>query len=141
MREQLPQFGGLRLRLACVVQGDAAETARFCGRHGLTDMCIPDPEKASYRAMGFPRTKWSELVFASKQLRERRAEAAAAGCSVNLSGAFQSHSDWLQLPGAALVAGGAAPQGGRILWLHRGRDVADLPPAPELLAIARSRLP
>jgi hypothetical protein len=135
LREKRSEFAALKVRLACVVQGTAAEAARFCGRHGLADACIADPEKESYRAMGFPRGKWSALLFPDDGLKRRRAEASAAGCRVSIPGAMQSHSDWLQLPGAALIE-----RSGRIAWLHRGTNVADLPSAAELLAILQRHM-
>lgn len=89
MREQREEFSKLGVRLALVVQGTAAEAVRFCGRHGVVELCIPDPEKESYRAMGFFRTSFREILFPSAELRKRRAEAADAGCRVSLKGAFQ----------------------------------------------------
>jgi peroxiredoxin len=135
LRELLPQFDSLGASVTCVVQGTAEEAARFCGRHALAGHCIPDPEKASYRAMGLPRTRLRDMVFASPVLKRRRAEAAAAGCSVDLAGAMLRQSDWLQLPGAAVIA-----RGGKIVWLHRGQDPADLPSPAKLLEVARTSL-
>ncbi|MBI1941149.1 MAG: AhpC/TSA family protein, partial [Acidobacteria bacterium] len=112
MREKKELIEKRGVRLACVVQGTPQEAARFCRRHGMETHCIPDPTKQSYRAKGFPRIGWKEILFPSDDLRRRRQEAKAAGCSVSLRGTFQKHSDVLQLPGAALIA-----PGGRILWL------------------------
>ena len=122
--------------MACVVQGTAEEAARFCGRHGVESLCIPDPHKASYKAMGLGRASLRELLFASPDLKRRRAEAKAAGCSNKLEGARQKHSDLFQLPGAALVA-----EGGTILWLHRGQHTGDVPLADELLEIVGKYVP
>jgi hypothetical protein len=129
LRETLPQFSERGIRVGCVVQGTAAEMARFCGRHGVEAICIPDPERASYRAMGLERTNWRSILFPSPEGKRRRAAAKAAGCSISLEGAFQKHSDVLQLPGAALVA-----RNGKILWLHRGSSPSDLPAPAELLS-------
>ena len=103
--------------------------ARFCGRHGVEAICIPDPERASYRAMGLERTNWCSILFPSKEGKRRRAAAKAAGCPISIEGTLQKHSDVLQLPGAALVA-----RGGKILWLHRGSSPSDLPAPPDLLS-------
>ncbi len=135
MRERLPEFERQGVRLACAVQGTAEEAARFCGRHGVEQICIPDPEKESYRAMGFPRTTWGKLLFASPELKQRRKESGEAGCSNSLTGALQAHSDVLQLPGAALMA-----CGGKILWLHRGQHPGDVPLAEGLLQAVRQKL-
>lgn len=129
LREKLPDFERRGVRVAAVVQGTAEEAARFCGRHGVERICLPDPTKASYRAMGFSRTSWTGIIFARADLKRRRTEAKAAGCANSLTGTFQKHSDVLQLPGAALIG-----RDGKILWLHRGAHPGDLPSADALLA-------
>ncbi len=135
LRGQLPSFEALGLKVACVVQGTAEEAARFCGRHGIRDICIGDPERVSYKAMGLGRTSWRQILLPSAELKERRRVAKAAGCSVSVEGTLQKHSDVLQLPGAALVA-----KGGRVLWIHRGTHTADLPPPSRLVEITTAEL-
>ncbi|MGH9670101.1 MAG: AhpC/TSA family protein [Terriglobales bacterium] len=130
MRERAGEFEKRGVALACVVQGTASEATRFCGRHGVESLCIPDPDRESYRALGLGRASWREILFASADAKRRRAETKRAGCSNNLEGARQKHSDILQLPGAALVAAD-----GTILWLHRSRHTGDLPSADQLLEI------
>jgi hypothetical protein len=136
LREKRSEFEKRGVALACVVQGTAEEAARFCGRHGVESLCIPDPQKESYRALGLGRASWREILFASADLKRRRAEAKQAGCSNKLEGARQKHSDILQLPGAALVAAG-----GTVLWLHRSRHTGELPSADGLLEIVGKFLP
>jgi alkyl-hydroperoxide reductase/thiol specific antioxidant family protein len=135
LRETLPKFDDRGIRVGCVVQGTAEEAARFCGRHGVQQVCIPDPARESYRAMSLERGSWWKILLPTARLRKSRASAKAAGCGISLEGAFQKHSDILQLPGAALVA-----RDGKILWLHRGTSSEDLPSPPDLLATAASRL-
>jgi hypothetical protein len=136
LRETLPQFSERGIRIGCVVQGTAEEASRFCGRHGVEAVCIPDPKRDSYRAMGLERTSWWNILFPSAEGKRRRAAAKAAGCSISMEGTFQKHSDVLQLPGAALFA-----KGGKILWLHRGSSPSDLPSPAALLAEVTRRLP
>jgi hypothetical protein len=131
----MPEFEALGVRVVCVVQGTAEEARRFCARHGLSQGCIGDPGKESYRAMGLGKTNWKEILLASGELKRRRAEANELGCGVSLKGTFRKHSDVLQLPGAALVE-----RGGRILWLSRPRSLAGLPPAEELLGVVKEKL-
>ena len=136
MREKRSEFEKRGVALACVVQGTAAEAARFCGRHGVESLCIPDPEKSSYKALGLGRASLKNLLFPSDDLKRRRAESKAAGCSNKLEGARQKHSDIFQLPGAALMA-----EGGTVLWLHRGKHTGDLPLPDELLEIVGNYVP
>jgi hypothetical protein len=136
LRESLPKFQERGVRAGCVVQGTAEEAARFCGRHGVEHVCIPDPARESYRAMGLERTSWWKILLPTARLRQSRAQAKAAGCGISLEGAFQKHSDILQLPGAALVGGD-----GKILWVHRGTSTEDLPAPQEILALVQPQLP
>jgi len=136
LREKQSEFERRGVALACVVQGTAEEAARFCGRHGVEALCIPDPEKESYRALGLGRASLRELIFPSDDLKRRRAEAKQAGCSNKLEGARQKHSDIFQLSGAALIAAG-----GTILWLHRSQHTGDLPSADGLLEIVGKFVP
>ena len=135
MREKLAEFESRGVRVSCVVQGTAEEAARFCGRHGLAEICIADPSKESYRAMNLGRASWRNILFASPDYRRRRAEAGQAGCRNSLTRALQKHSAVLQLPGAALVA-----RGGNILWLRRGSHPGDLPSAEALLKVVDQHL-
>ncbi len=135
MRETLPEFDERGIRVGCVVQGTAEEMARFCGRHGVAPVCIADPQRESYRAMGLERTNWWSILFPTLEGRCRRAAAKAAGFPISLKGTFQKHSDVLQLPGAALVA-----KGGRIEWVHRGNSPSDLPSPVQLLQVAQDHL-
>lgn len=128
LREKLPEFKRHGVRLACIVQGTAAEAGEICGAYGMAGNCIPDPEKQSYANMGLDRTTLRAMVFASPELRQKRKENRAAGFSVSLKKSFMPHCDIYLLPGAALVA-----RDGKILWLHRGKNPGDLPPADALL--------
>ncbi len=130
LRDTIPEFEKRGVRLKCVVQGTPPQIQRYCGRHGMLAVCIGDPAKESYRAMGLQRTSWWQMVMAPLDVKRRRREARESGCSVSFSGTFQKYSDVLQLPGAALIE-----KGGKILWIHRGAHPGDLPPARELLAV------
>jgi len=135
LRETLPQFEERGIRIGCIVQGTAQEMARFCGRHGVASVCIPDPKRESYRAMGLERTDWWSILFPTPEGRRRRTAAKAAGFPISFKGTIQKHSDVLQLPGAALVA-----QGGRIQWIHRATSPSDLPSPSQLLQTAQQPL-
>jgi hypothetical protein len=72
LRERLPEFEKLNVPLRCIVQGTAAEAAEVCGQYGMTDWCIPDPEKESYAKLGLDRTTLGAMAFASGELKARR---------------------------------------------------------------------
>ncbi|MGH9712053.1 MAG: AhpC/TSA family protein [Candidatus Acidiferrales bacterium] len=135
MREKLPEFEKLKVRLACIAQGDAKDAAELCGVYGMTAHCVPDPKRESYRKLGLDRTTWMALVRPSHELRRRRTENRDAGFSINFQRSMKGTCDILLLPGAALVA-----RGGKILWLHCGAHPADLPSADDLLNTTRQYL-
>ena len=135
LREQIPELQKSGVNLACVVQGDADEAADFCGQYGMAPHCIPDPDKESYRKFGLDRTSWGALLFPSPELKKRRKESREAGFAVSVKGSLKNHCDILLLPGAAVVA-----RGGKILWLHRGKNPGDLPEARVMMEEARKNL-
>jgi AhpC/TSA antioxidant enzyme len=128
LRDKKAEFAKLGVKVACVVQGNAKDADELCGPFGLSENCVPDPEKQSYRKLGLDRAKWMELLRPSEELRARRKENRKAGFSVNLKRSMKSTCDILLLPGAALVA-----RGGKILWMHRAAHVGDMPSADALL--------
>jgi len=135
LREQMQELEKLRVRLACIVQGDAQETAEFCGQYTMAAHCIPDPNKETYRKFGLDRATWKSLLLPTPELKQRRKENRAAGFGISVKGSLKSHCDILLLPGAAIVA-----QGGKILWLHRGKNPGDLPSAEVIVAQAKKIL-
>jgi AhpC/TSA antioxidant enzyme len=132
LREQMPELEKLGVRLACVVLGDAGEAAESCSQYAMAVHCIPDPKKETYRKFGLDRATWKSLLFPSPELKQRRTENRAAGFGISIKGSLKSHCDILLLPGAAIVA-----QGGKILWLHRGKNPADLPAAKLMIDEAK----
>ena len=132
LREQTPELEKLGVQLACIVQGDAQEAAEFCGQYGMAQKCIPDPQKQTYRKFGLDRATWGSLLFPSPELKKRRIENRAAGFGISVKNSLKSHCDILLLPGAAIVA-----KGGKILWLHRGNNPADLPAAEIIVTQAK----
>ena len=92
---------------------------------------IPDPEKESYRAMELGAMPlWR--MFTTRDLWRRHKLAKARGFRQSWRQTFAKESDWFLLPGVALIG-----RRGRILWMHRGEHMGDIPPADALLAIAQ----
>ena len=96
----------------------------------MADRCIGDPDKASYRAMGFENFNLLKL-FTDPALKKRRAENAAAGFAQDWGATKMS--DGAQLPGAAIV-----DAAGTLCWIYRGTHPGDLPPMTEMLARAKA---
>ena len=121
------------MKLAVIVQFPASEQAEKCG-HSDHLRCVPDPGKVTHRAWGLKRLflpRWSAL----RELMRRQREATRSGFAQSWRRSFASESDWLLVPGAALVE-----RGGRVLWLHRGEHPGDLPSAEDLLAVAQEHV-
>jgi hypothetical protein len=135
LRDKKAEFAKLGVNLACVVQGSADDADELCGPYGMADVCVPDPRKESYRKFGLDRTTWMALLRPSKELMSRRKETQAAGFQISVKRSMKGTCDILLLPGAALVA-----RGGKILWVHRGANPADMPNADVLLQTAQKYL-
>ena len=135
LRDKKGEFAKLGVKLACVVQGNAADADELCGPYGMADVSVPDPRKESYRKFGLERTTWMALLRPSRELMRRRKETQAAGFQISVKRSMKGTCDILLLPGAALVA-----RGGKILWVHRGVNPADMPNADALLETAREYL-
>ena len=130
MRGLEEAFLAADVRVACIVQAQPGQLPKECkpARH-IT--WISDPEKESYRAMGLGAMPLRRM-FAARDLRRRHKLAKARGFRQSWRRTFARESGWLLLPGVALV-----DRRGRILWMHRGEHMGDIPPPDALLAIAQ----
>jgi len=125
-------YGALESQGAAVVaiaQGTMDEAQRFCSRLGVKFPCLGDPDKDSYRAFGLPRAGWREMILEPMRAGN---EAVRKGYKVSLRGSLMAHSDWFQLPGAAIV-----DTAGVVRYLYRSRHAGDLPAHSALLAAVR----
>lgn len=132
MRESEAAFESAGIAVRFMVIGTADEAREFCGRFGDPSRCLPDPEKISYRAMGFGDYNLFRL-FTDKALIARRNENRAAGFKQDW-GATKLRNG-AQLPGAAVF-----DASGEIRWVHRGAHPGDLPPMRQMLEEARRAL-
>jgi len=115
-------------RLGLVVQAPPEELTDTCGSaDGL--VCVPDPERETHEVMGLTHASGLSLLL-NGDLRRRRKQAAQAGFTQNWGKTFARGSDWMLVPGAALVS-----SKGRVRWVHRGAHVGDVPSTEELLAV------
>lgn len=130
MRELEREFDAIGVNVRFVVIGTPELARDFCGRFGNASLCLSDPEKRTYKAMGLEDYKLWRLLF-DRAVRKRRAENKAAGFSQNWRATRLENAE--QLPGAAFFdADGVAR------WVYRGAHPGDLPPMREMLGIARS---
>lgn len=128
MRE-LDGSGAPRIDVRFITIGSQAKADAFCARHGGGAPCLGDPDKRTYRAMGFENYNLLRL-FSDPALRARRAENKAAGFAQDW-GATRLR-DGAQLPGAAAV-----DRAGIVRWVYRGAHPGDLPPVSAMLDRAR----
>ena len=131
LRDAQPRFHELGVNIRCVVQGDKTEAKEFCGAVGAESLCIADPLRRSYQMMGFERTSFLSILFASPELKARRKEARSKGAKQDWRNTFRANGDSLQLPGAALI-----DQQGIVRWIYRGTHTGDLPPVSTLISVA-----
>jgi hypothetical protein len=129
LRELEAQFIDLGVAVRFVVIGDAAKAADFCGKQGMADRCIPDPDKATYIAMGLEKYNLLRL-FSDKALIARRKENKAAGFSQDWGNT--KLKDAAQLPGAAFI-----DAHGIVRWTYEGKHPGDLPTMSAMLQTIR----
>jgi hypothetical protein len=115
-----------------IVIGSQRKVNQFCAPLGGQDLCVADPSKSSYEAMGLERYDLRR-IFTDPALKERRRENKRAGFSQNW--AATKLRDAAQLPGAAVI-----DAQGVIRWLHRGIHPGDLPPMSQMLSAAAAVL-
>jgi hypothetical protein len=105
--------------------GSQKKANQFCGKLGLHEGCLGDPERLSYRAMGLDEFNMFNM-YTDPALKKRRAENKAAGFSQNWPAT--RILDSAQLPGAAII-----DVNGVIRWIYRGAHPGDLPPMEDML--------
>jgi len=119
----------------CILQADAAETAKWCSGNAGCSSCVPDPKRETFAAIGLGHTTFGDIFKPSESLKQRRNEATTAGAKQNWLRTFAPGNDVLQLPGAALV-----DETGTIRHIHRGADTSDQLNSLELAKIAAEQL-
>jgi AhpC/TSA antioxidant enzyme len=132
LRELKPQFAAAGITVRFVVIGTPEEAKAFCAKFGDASLCLADPKKETYKAMGLEQYNLLRL-FTDKDLGKRRLENKAAGFSQNWGATKLANA--AQLPGAAVF-----DASGEIRWVYRGKHPGDLPPMVEMLESARSAL-
>ena len=131
MRELESQQGDLGMEVRFVVIGDRAKADEFCGKNGMASLCVPDPDKASYKAMGFSKYPWLGFVFPEPALKARRKENRAAGFAQDWPNTKMA--DAQQLPGAAFI-----DKDGIVRWYYAASHPGDLPTMSAMLAAVRA---
>ena len=130
LRELESEFQDLGVEVRFVVIGDRAKADEFCGKNGMAERCIPDPDKSSYRAMGLEKYPWLGFVFAEPALKARRSENRAAGFAQDWKNT--KAADAQQLPGAAFI-----DRDGIVRWYHKAAHPGDLPTMSDMLEAIR----
>lgn len=110
---------GEGMRLLVIVQADEEEAEMYFPKSAFEYVC--DPQKVTYKDAKIGKTSWFQILFPSKALKERRKEANAMGCSINVKRAKLDHSDPLQLSGMALVGADM-----RVKWSYESKHTGDL---------------
>jgi hypothetical protein len=132
LRELDEDFARAGISARFVTIGSQAKADDYCSRHNAAAVCIGDPDKRTYKAMGLSDFDLTRLLT-TPALLERRNENQAAGFRQDW-GATRIQ-DAAQNPGAAVL-----DAAGVVRWVHRGEHPGDLPPMSALLAQAKACL-
>lgn len=120
-----PDFGKNNLALAIVTQGTPESAKAFCEQRAPGQMCLADPERASYRAYGLERANIWQTFLSWNVWRSNRRLSQERGWKTELPPEGQ---DSMQLAGTFVIA-----QDGRIRLPYYYDDIADHPPVDLLL--------
>lgn len=121
MQEELDSFEERGAAVAAIGQGTGRQAAGYAQEWGVSFPILGDPDAAAYQAFGMLRGGWwavmgRSLVTAPLQSLKLIAEA-------DVRGATLPAADVMRLPGVAVVS-----REGRLRFLYRSREPADLPP-------------
>jgi AhpC/TSA antioxidant enzyme len=130
LREVDDDFARAGISVRFMTIGSQAKADDYCARHNGGAICIGDPDKHTYAAMGLSDFDLTKLMT-TPALLERRNENQAAGFRQDWAATLIW--DAAQNPGAAIL-----DRDGVVRWLHRGEHPGDLPPLREMLAQAQA---
>lgn len=132
MREAESDFKKAGIAVRFVAIGTPELAREFCARYNEGAVCLADPRKRTYKAMGLEEYNLWRLPF-DRALRERRKENKSAGFSQNWRATRMENA--AQLPGAAFF-----DRDGIVRWMYRGKHPGDLPAMREMLDTLRRGL-
>lgn len=130
MRESEREFTHLGVAVRFVVIGTPELAREFCGRFGDASLCLADPDKRTYAAMGLEEYNLWRMPF-DRKLIARGLANKAAGFRQNWRATRMKNAG--QLPGAAYF-----DRDGVARWIYRGAHPGDLPPMAQMLEVVRS---
>jgi prostamide/prostaglandin F2alpha synthase len=108
-------------RLVLVGQATPRHAAHYQRRFAPEVEILADDERASYKAMGFPRASTTQLIGPKSLLKGIPRGVSGVGVGRVIG-------DVAQLGGTIIVS-----PAGEILWEQRMKDAADIPSIEELL--------
>jgi peroxiredoxin len=126
-RDELDRLGAV---VAAVSFEPAARAAAYAQREGWPYPILSDPDRRAYAAFGLPRARpwqiwnWGMVGVYTRGLLHGRLPRLR-------------RADFSQLGGDVVLA-----PDGRVVYLHRGRALADRPSIEEIMAaVRRARIP
>lgn len=126
LREHADEIDALGAGVIGIATGAGWQAQRLM-EQGTSFPLLVDPERNVFRALGLDRIRWYRWL--SPQTWWRYAKGARRARQGALTG------DILQAPGVAVIAPDR-----RVLYLYRGRMLADYPPIGEVMAALRQHM-
>ena len=127
MQEDLEAFRSRDAEVVAIGQGTGSQAAGYAGRWGVSFPILGDPKAAAYQAFGLLRGSWWTVM--GRSMLTAPLESLKLIAEADMKGATLPAADVMRLPGVAVVA-----KGGRLRFLHRSREPADLAPNADVLA-------
>ncbi len=126
MRGSEGEFEARGAALVAIGQGTGSKARSFCSKLEVGYPCLGNPDRSSYKAFGFPRGSWGDVMW--KPLLSDPVRGIQRIFQADAAGARLRTSDVKQLGGVAIVSAE-----GRIRYRYRQKTSGDLPEVAELL--------
>lgn len=126
MQEEREAFARRDAAVVAIGQGTGTQAAGYAAAWGISFPILGDPKAAAYQAYGMLRGSWWAVM--GRSLVTAPLESLRLIAEADFKGATLPAADVMRLPGVAVVG-----QGGRLRFLHRSREPADLAPNDEVL--------
>ena len=127
VQEEIDGFDKRGADVIAVGQGTGDEAGRFAEKWGVGLPILGDPSGRAYHAYGMLKGNlWSVVL---RGMVTRPIESMLAIAKADFAGATLASSDVMRLGGVAIIAGD-----GRMRFLHRAEEPADIPSNAEVFA-------
>jgi hypothetical protein len=127
VQEELASFEERGAAVVAIGQGTGSQAAGYAKEWGIGLPILGDVDASAYQAFGMLRGGWWAVM--GRSLLTAPLQSLRLIAEADMRGATLPASDVMRLPGVAVVS-----REGRLRFLYRSKEPADLPPNDDLRA-------